>query len=98
MYVSSAEFGNFLWCPIARLCLQVYVKMVDLETDHEYSWTKERFLNRKYVMQEMFENYTDGEAWQLPAVSAPDRHSFVLNNADQQEAHDCAQQFPVCNS
>ena len=42
--------------------------MIDLETDHEFNWTREKFINRKFVMQEMFENYTDGDEWQLPAV------------------------------
>ena len=47
---------------------QVFIKMIDLETDHEFNWTREKFINRKFVMQEMFENYTDGDEWQLPAV------------------------------
>ncbi len=50
------------------LFMQVFVKMIDLETDHEYNWTREKFFNRKYVMQEMFENYTEGDEWQLPPV------------------------------
>ena len=44
------------------------MKMTDLETDHEFNWTREKFINRKFVMQEMFENYTDGESYELPAV------------------------------
>ena len=54
--------------PFAFFSFQVFVKMIDLETDHEFNWTREKFINRKFVMQEMFENYTDGDEWQLPAV------------------------------
>ncbi|KAK2143188.1 hypothetical protein LSH36_870g00010 [Paralvinella palmiformis] len=40
---------------------EIYVKMVDLETDHEWVWTREKFLNRKYIMQELFQKFEDGE-------------------------------------
>ena len=50
--------------------LQVMVHVVDLETGLEWVWSREKFLNRKFVMQEMFEKFEDGEDWQLPPVSS----------------------------
>ena len=42
--------------------------MLDLETDHEWFWPSEKFLDRKAVMQEMYEDYAEGEDWKLPKV------------------------------
>jgi len=45
--------------------------MVDLETDHEWVWTREKFLNRKYIMQELFQKFEDGEdISNIPPVSS----------------------------
>ena len=44
------------------------MKVTDLETDLDWMWSKEKFNNRRYVMQEMFENYKEGDKWQLPEV------------------------------
>ena len=49
--------------------LQVFVKMTDLETDHEWIWERQHFLNCKFVMQEMFSKHQDGEDWQMSPVS-----------------------------
>ena len=42
--------------------------MIDLETDHEWIWERQHFLNRKFVMQEMFSKYQDDEDWQMDKV------------------------------
>ena len=34
----------------------------------EWVWTREKFFNRKFVMQEMFEKCQDGEEWEKPQV------------------------------
>ncbi len=49
--------------------MQIYVRMTDLETGSEWTWTREKFLNRKFVMQEMYEKYQDGEDFAMPPVS-----------------------------
>ena len=59
---------------------QIFVKMTDLETNLQWMWPKEKFINRKYVMQEMFENYTEGDEWQLPTVSLLVNHISQLVN------------------
>jgi hypothetical protein len=35
--------------------------MIDLETNHEWVWSKAKFLNRKFMMQEIFQKFEDGE-------------------------------------
>lgn len=49
----------------------VMIKVVNVETKHEWVWSREKFLNRKFVMQEMYQNYLDGEDWQLPKEKDP---------------------------
>lgn len=39
--------------------------MVDLSTDHSWLWSRNKFLNRKYAMQAMYQNFISGENWQL---------------------------------
>lgn len=51
--------------------LQPYVVMKDLQTGVEYLWPKAKFINRKYVMDEMYENYEDGDDWQLEDEKDP---------------------------
>ncbi|KAK0053203.1 kinesin-like protein KIF28P, partial [Biomphalaria pfeifferi] len=45
---------------------EVMIRVINLETKHEWVWPREKFLNRKFVMQEMYQNYLDGETWDLP--------------------------------
>ena len=45
--------------------------MKNLETGMEYLWPKNKFINRKYLMQEMYENYEEGEEWRLPDERDP---------------------------
>ena len=55
----------------AVILLQPYVVMKDLQTGVEYLWPKAKFINRKYVMDEMYENYEDGDDWQLEDEKDP---------------------------
>ncbi|GBL72497.1 Kinesin-like protein KIF28P [Araneus ventricosus] len=52
---------------------EVYVKMRNLETGVEFTWPKEKFLNRMYVMKEMYQNYEAGEEWDVDE----DRDPFI---------------------
>lgn len=45
--------------------------MKDLQSGTEYLWSRTKFINRKFVMQDMFENYEDGDDWQLPDEKDP---------------------------
>lgn len=53
------------------ICIQPYVVMKDLQSGAEYLWSRTKFINRKFVMQDMFENYEDGDDWQLPDEKDP---------------------------
>ena len=45
--------------------------MKNLENGTEFIWTKEKFLNRLYLMKEMYSNYEEEEDdWDLPEVTA----------------------------
>ncbi|XP_050405632.1 kinesin-like protein KIF28P isoform X1 [Patella vulgata] len=45
---------------------EVMVRVVNLETKHEWIWPREKFMNRKFLMQEMYQNFMEGEEWDLP--------------------------------
>lgn len=47
---------------------EVKIKMRHLVTDHAWVWNRNIFLDRKYRMQEMYQNYVEGEEWNLPKV------------------------------
>ena len=37
--------------------------------DNEFLWDRNKFLNRKYLMQEMYQNFVDGDKdWDLEQV------------------------------
>ena len=44
------------------------VKMTDTATKHEWMWNRQKFLDRKCIMSEMFDKFEDGEPWQRPQV------------------------------
>lgn len=49
---------------------EVMIKATNIETKHEWIWPKVKFMNRKYVMQEMYNDFLDGDdPWDLPPVS-----------------------------
>ena len=43
--------------------------MKNLSNGTEFVWAKEKFLNRLYLMKEMYQKYEDEEEWQRPDVS-----------------------------
>lgn len=52
---------------------EVMIKATNIETKHEWIWPKVKFMNRKYVMQEMYNDFLDGDdPWDLPPVSTRD--------------------------
>ena len=53
------------YCFFGKVC----VKMKNLENGTEFIWPKEKFLNRLYLMKEMYNNYEEEEDdWDLPEV------------------------------
>ncbi|XP_070536744.1 kinesin-like protein KIF28 isoform X2 [Ptychodera flava] len=50
---------------------EVCVKMRNLDNGLEYIWPRDKFFRRKYMMQEMYQNYQEGEDWQLPDEKDP---------------------------
>ncbi|XP_052091437.1 kinesin-like protein KIF28 [Mytilus californianus] len=50
---------------------EVMVRMKDLETNHEWVWPRQKFFNRKFVMQEMYNEFQEGDPWELPAEKDP---------------------------
>ena len=48
---------------------QVMVKMKSRQDDAEWLWDKNKFMNRKFIMQEMYQNYVEGEDWDVEKVS-----------------------------
>ena len=54
---------------------QVMVKMLAQDgSDNHWLWERNKFINRKFMMQEMYQNYVEGDAnWDVPQVCEP-RH------------------------
>ena len=51
---------------------ELYVKMKDLVSNIEWIWEKNKFVNRKYLMQEMYNNFVEGEEqWDMPEQDDP---------------------------
>ncbi|EDO44751.1 predicted protein, partial [Nematostella vectensis] len=48
-----------------------YVCMKNLDTGLEWLWPRNKFINRKFLMEEMYENYEEGEEWRLPDERDP---------------------------
>ena len=50
--------------------------MRNIDNDNEFLWNRNKFLNRKYLMQEMYQNFVDGDKdWDREKVSI---HLLVL--------------------
>ena len=49
---------------------QVMVKMLAQDgSDNHWLWERNKFINRKFMMQEMYQNYVEGDAnWDVPQV------------------------------
>ncbi|KAF0296590.1 Kinesin-like protein KIF28P [Amphibalanus amphitrite] len=52
---------------------EVCVKMKNLANNAEYVWSKEKFRNNLYLMQEMYANFEDEDDWDLPESQDPFR-------------------------
>ncbi|EDO42435.1 predicted protein, partial [Nematostella vectensis] len=50
---------------------EVKVRMHSLEDDAEWVWDRNKFFNRKFLMQEMYQNYVEGEDWDKPQELDP---------------------------
>ena len=48
---------------------EVMVKMTQMNNKHEWMWSRNKFMDRKCIMAEMYNNYEDGDEWDLPQVS-----------------------------
>ena len=45
--------------------------MKNLQSGLEWMWPRTKFINRKYLMQEMYQNFEEGEEWELPDERDP---------------------------
>ncbi|XP_066301199.1 kinesin-like protein KIF28 [Branchiostoma lanceolatum] len=59
---------------------EVMVKMRNVELGLEYLWTKAKFMNRKYLMDEMYESFSDGED-----INWPDERDPFTEPPDHEE-------------
>eukprot|EP00095_Tigriopus_kingsejongensis_P011917 maker-scaffold507_size152468-snap-gene-0.36 protein:Tk11917 transcript:maker-scaffold507_size152468-snap-gene-0.36-mRNA-1 annotation:"kinesin-like protein kif28p-like" len=50
---------------------EVCVKMKNLVNGTEFIWPKEKFLNRLYLMKEMYNNYEEEDEWDVPEENDP---------------------------
>ena len=49
--------------------VQVMVKMRNLDNGNEWLLDRNKFINRKYLMQEMYQNFMEGDKdWDVPKV------------------------------
>ncbi|XP_071502786.1 kinesin-like protein KIF28P [Diadema antillarum] len=42
---------------------EVSICMKNVDNENEFLWSRNKFLNRKYLMQEMYQNFTDGDKY-----------------------------------
>ncbi|ESO96408.1 hypothetical protein LOTGIDRAFT_115884, partial [Lottia gigantea] len=52
---------------------EVMIRVVNVETKHEWIWSHEKFMNRKYLMQEMYQDFLEEgyDDWDLPKDRDP---------------------------
>uniref|UniRef100_A0A2C9KML9 Kinesin-like KIF1-type domain-containing protein n=2 Tax=Biomphalaria TaxID=6525 RepID=A0A2C9KML9_BIOGL len=51
---------------------EVMVQLRNLENGNSWLLSRNNFINRKYLMQEMFQNYTEGDPdWNVPKEKDP---------------------------
>uniref|UniRef100_A0A8W8LYM8 Kinesin-like protein n=1 Tax=Magallana gigas TaxID=29159 RepID=A0A8W8LYM8_MAGGI len=51
---------------------EVMVKIRNLESGNEWLWDRNKFINRKFLMQEMYQNYVEGaDDWDVPREKDP---------------------------
>ena len=56
---------------------KVCVKLRNLDNELEYVWQRDKFVRRKYLMQEMYQNFVEGSDWKLPDVSTMSLHLTI---------------------
>ena len=59
------------------------MKLRNLDNELEYIWARDKFVRRKYLMQEMYQNFAEGSDWKLPDVSTmsvPLMHTSYFNS------------------
>lgn len=44
---------------------------MNVETGLEFEWPKDKFLDRLYLMKEMYQNFESGEEWDVPLEKDP---------------------------
>lgn len=47
------------------------IKVTNTETGTEFHWTKEKFLDRLYLMREMYRNFEQHDDWEVPLEKDP---------------------------
>ncbi|XP_074659378.1 kinesin-like protein KIF28 isoform X2 [Tubulanus polymorphus] len=50
---------------------EVCVKVRNLENGNEWMWDRNKFINRKYLMQEMYQNFIEGNDWDVAKEQDP---------------------------
>jgi hypothetical protein len=53
------------------ISFQVFIIMKNLQSGLEWMWSRTKFINRKYLMQEMYQDFEEGEDWELPDERDP---------------------------
>jgi len=61
---------------------EIHVKVTQLQTGYSWFWSKGKFINRKYAMSEMFDDFEEGEDWQVaeekdPFIENPDTECLI---------------------
>ena len=66
------------------------MKMKDLTNDNEWLWNKNKFINRKFIMQEMYQNFVDGDTdWDVEKVKSTCFSSLYGINIRSSPLHCC---------
>ncbi|XP_076031819.1 kinesin-like protein KIF28 [Oratosquilla oratoria] len=55
---------------------EIHVRMRNLENSTEFVWPKQKFLNRLYMMKEMYNNFEDEDDWDVPDEEDPFQESL----------------------
>ncbi|KAJ8309792.1 hypothetical protein KUTeg_011657 [Tegillarca granosa] len=64
------ELGDRL-SPLNSLYTHVMVKMENTENGNYWMWDRNKFINRKFIMAEMYQNYLEEDDWDLPQDKDP---------------------------
>ena len=64
---------------------------MQLTTGYQWFWSKQKFLNRKYLMNEMYEDFQEGNPWNPPEERDP-----FMESCDTQCLIGVAQVYVQC--